>query len=219
MAEFLNRITPGHWDELMLLALFWGLWCLGHSLLISPRFQELLRQRCPQKFKFYRLSYNGFALISILPVLGYSHAIQTDLVFTWKGMAMMLWALLWGGVIYLGVQGAKAYDMGYFSGLQQVLGPEPKMASLPPLSRSGILSVVRHPWYLAALIVLWIRSREIFAATLVENLVLTLYIFIGLHLEEKKLVQLYGNTYRSYQKTVPALLPWAKIFSGSARKH
>ena len=219
MAGLTNGITPLNWNMLVFLALLWGLWCLGHSLLISARIQERFRQRWARQFRFYRLCYNGFALISLIPVLGYSHTLKTALLFSWQGMGMILWALLWGVVIFLGVQGAKAYDMGYVSGLRQALEPEPDKEPFLPLSRSGILSVVRHPWYLAALILFWIRSREIFVSTLVENLVLTLYIFIGIRLEEQKLIQAYGNTYRSYQKRVPALLPWGKIFSALARRH
>lgn len=76
-----------------------------------------------------------------------------------------------------------------------------------PLTRTGILAVVRHPWYLAALILFWIRGRDIFVSTAVENLVLTLYIFIGIRLEERKLLRIYGRAFRAYKETVPALLP------------
>lgn len=203
---------------MFLLAVFWGIWCTGHSILIRPRVQDLFRRLLTGRFRYYRLFYNGFALLSLLPVLAYSRSLKTDLLLSWQGSGLLVWLLLWGLVIYLGVHGARAYDMGHFAGLNQALKPETDTDPSAPLSRSGILSVIRHPWYLAALILFWIRSREIHAAMLVENLVLTVYIFIGIRLEEKELVKAYGNAYRSYQQSVPALIPSRRSLFARIRK-
>jgi protein-S-isoprenylcysteine O-methyltransferase Ste14 len=44
-------------------------------------------------------------------------------------------------------------------------------------------------------------------ARLVTAACLTLYFIVGSRLEETRLVRVFGDTYREYQKAVPALLP------------
>jgi methanethiol S-methyltransferase len=48
-------------------------------------------------------------------------------------------------------------------------------------------------------------------ADIVVNIVLTVYIFIGTILEEKKLVLEFGETYVQYQKEAPLIIPFTKV--------
>jgi len=65
---------------------------------------------------------------------------------------------------------------------------------------------VRHPLYLVSLIIIWFGP--IFTADrLLHNLLWSLWIVIGATLEEKDLVDCFGDAYRDYQQTVPMLIP------------
>ena len=77
----------------------------------------------------------------------------------------------------------------------------------------GILNLTRHPWYLAAIILIWIINREISVSTLIVNTVLTIYLIIGTILEEKKLIIELGDHYRNYTEKVSMLFPAKWIFS------
>ena len=68
------------------------------------------------------------------------------------------------------------------------------------------MAFVRHPWYLAALLLIW--ARDLTLADLVVNAVLVGYLWGGTLLEERKLVQTYGEEYRRYQAQVSMLIPW-----------
>lgn len=75
-------------------------------------------------------------------------------------------------------------------------------------SATGVFGLIRHPWYLGSLLGLWtVRSeypRPIFVATVV----LSIYLVVGTLLEERKIIQEYGGSYRRYQKQVSMLFPW-----------
>lgn len=204
--------------SLFLLALLWALWCGVHSGLIAPGTQRFLKNRLGNTFRFFRLFYNGFALVSLLPLLMFSHSLRTVPLCSWSGGWQAAWIFLWGLVFVLGYLGARAYDMGAFTGLRQALAPAEENGPPEPLNQTGILALIRHPWYLAALILFWIRGLDITLSMVVENLVLTLYIFIGIRLEENKLTAAYGHAYSQYQKAVPSLLPRVKDLSAMVKK-
>jgi protein-S-isoprenylcysteine O-methyltransferase Ste14 len=56
-------------------------------------------------------------------------------------------------------------------------------------------------------VVLLIWARDLDAASLVVNGVLTGYVFVGTLLEERKLVEEFGEAYRDYQQRVSTFVP------------
>jgi protein-S-isoprenylcysteine O-methyltransferase Ste14 len=65
---------------------------------------------------------------------------------------------------------------------------------------------VRHPLYLFSLVIIW--SGPVFTMDrLLHNGLWTLWIVIGAIMEERDLVGCFGEAYRTYQETVPMLLP------------
>jgi len=68
--------------------------------------------------------------------------------------------------------------------------------------------------YLALIIYLWGQTFRL--DDIVVNIVLTIYIIIGIKLEEKKLVLEFGDTYVKYQQEVPILIPFTKNISSQS---
>ena len=87
-------------------------------------------------------------------------------------------------------------------GLRQAFG-----ATRPPTFRTPLLyRVVRHPLYLGLVIALW-AAPQMGIGRLVLAAGMTLYIVVGATLEERDLVDTFGDDYRRYQREVPMIIP------------
>ncbi len=94
------------------------------------------------------------------------------------------------------------------------LGVKPAVAALngrltvapDPFIVRGPYGWVRHPQYLFALILIW--TAPVFTIDRpIHNALWTIWIIIGATLEERDLVNCFGDDYRRYQKNVPMLVP------------
>jgi protein-S-isoprenylcysteine O-methyltransferase Ste14 len=194
--------------EYVTLALLWILWCAVHSTLVSITVTDYLKPRLGNHFRFYRLFYNGFAIATLIPVAIFSYGVQSEPVFVWHGYLRILQVFLFLIAIYLFFAGITHYDPLQFMGIRQLkqTSTTEGMTKTGALNATGILGMIRHPWYVGAIAFIWARQLDLSA--IIVNIILTAHLIIGTYLEERKLVAEFGDEYRAYQKVVPMFIPY-----------
>jgi protein-S-isoprenylcysteine O-methyltransferase Ste14 len=204
------------------LVLGWVLWCTFHSTLISITVTEYMKRRLGDGFRFYRLFYNVASVVTLIPLIYYSHTIRETPVFSWEGPLVIVQALLLTASIYLFVVGGRHYDWAQLLGIAQIRTgrADGSLSKGDSFVVSGLHRIIRHPWYLGGILIVWAQDLSI--STIMVNIIISGYFMAGSFLEERKLVREFGDKYRGYQQTVSMLFPWrwlkAKIVEGRSRK-
>ena len=193
------------------LSSIWTGYCFVHSFLISIRFTKYLTRILKSYYAFYRLFYVLFSLVTLIWLINYAAQFDNEIVIrysqlwsiirqvlTWASLLMFFWAFFFN------------YDSLSFFGIRQILnyGKVNQIDRSEEIKKNGLLSLTRHPMYLALIIYLWCQTFTI--ADIIVNTILTIYVIIGTILEEKKLVLEFGEAYRKYQQEVPMLIPFTK---------
>jgi protein-S-isoprenylcysteine O-methyltransferase Ste14 len=95
-------------------------------------------------------------------------------------------------------------------GLQQVAANLARRAMPAPRFKTPALyKIVRHPIYLGFIIAFW-AAPVMTVGHLLFAAVTTAYIFMGIALEERDLIQLFGEEYKRYRAQVGMLVPFRR---------
>jgi methanethiol S-methyltransferase len=167
-----------------------------------------------KKYRFYRLFFNAFSTAALVPLLMYSYSARwkTEPIITWKGgMVIIQYGFIALGAILV-LAGARHYSLLRFLGIRQILQGRSgaAMTNSGEFDSSGVLGIVRHPWYVAVFVFLWAQDLNLAGITI--SIILSAYLVIGTLLEERKLIHEFGDKYRLYQRQVSMFIPlkWLK---------
>ena len=96
----------------------------------------------------------------------------------------------------------------YFYELSGVQSLQNKPVAAPTLQQTGLHKYIRHPLYFGTLLYVWGLFLLLpLLSSLIAAVALTVYVLIGIELEETKLVLEYGEEYERYVKKVSKLIP------------
>jgi methanethiol S-methyltransferase len=196
-------------SSFLLIILAFGVYGVVHSLLASFKIKDMAAVWLgPVGKKWYRLAYNIFATISLLPILALAVILPDRSIYAisapWS-IVLVIVQLVGAAIMLIAVTQT---DLWHFVGLKQ-LSENPEKAANHPLETGGLYQYVRHPIYSGGLIFLW-ASPEMSWNSLALKVSFTLYFIFGAMVEEKKLVSEFGDTYRSYRMRTPMLVPGMK---------
>ena len=189
--------------ERLLLAAAVGVWAAIHSWLASINMKGLAaRMLGAAATRSYRLAYNVFSVLSFVPIALLMRATPDRLLYTiqFPWAALMLAAQAIAAILMLAT--LLQTDTLHFAGISQLLGRK----SGGGLVTTGFYRIVRHPLYLFGLLILWLTPFMSVNQLTVYS-VLTIYLFVGGMLEERRLVKEYGAAYDEYRARTPMIIP------------
>jgi protein-S-isoprenylcysteine O-methyltransferase Ste14 len=152
--------------------------------------------------KFYRLLYNVFSVISILPVLFLMITLPDRALYQVPSPFNVLMRVGQGASLLLLVVAAIQTDLFSFIGLRQLFEEE----KTGNLMTGGLYRFVRHPLYTFSLLFLWL-SPNMSQNSFVVYAGFTAYILVGIYFEERKLLREFGQEYAAYRSITPMLVP------------
>jgi len=195
-------------EALIVNMLLMALFAIQHSVMARPQFKAWWTQFVPKSVE--RSTYVLFATLLV-----------ALMCWQWRPIPAVLWHIddpaiagvmtglsLFGFLVVL----ASSFLINHFElfGVYQVAKnltgremPAPRFYT--PL----FYNFVRHPLYLGFIIAFW-AAPTMTAGHLLFAVVTTAYIFIGILLEERDLVDLFGDDYRRYRQRVAMIIPWRK---------
>ena len=195
-------------EALIVNVLLMSLFAVQHSVMARPQFKEWWTQYVPKPVE--RSTYVLLASLALLL-----------LYWQWRPMPSVLWQVsdpwIAGSITALSLFGFlfalfATWLINHFElfGVHQVVNnladrPMPAIRFKTPV----LYKVVRHPIYLGFIIAFW-AAPTMTVGHLLFAAVTTAYIFVGIFLEERDLIELFGDEYRRYRERVSMLFPWRK---------
>jgi len=195
-------------EALIVNLLLMSLFAVQHSLMARKQFKDWWTQYVPKSVE--RSTYVLFASLALVL-----------LFWQWRPMPAVVWQIadptIAKSIMALSFVGwllvlTSTFLINHFElfGLHQVannlVGRDmPAVRFKTPV----LYKVVRHPIYLGFIIAFW-AAPTMTVGHLLFAAVTTAYIFVGIFLEERDLIELFGDEYRRYRERVSMLIPWRR---------
>jgi|SRR5882724_1636048 len=192
-------------DSMLINTMLLGLFAVQHSVMARQGFKRWWTRFVPpstERSTFVLLSSLALLLLywQWRPIPEPIWAVQNPVIATaLEAISFFGWGLLF----------ASTFMLSHFElfGLSQVFACLFRTQSPAAKFHTPLLyRLVRHPIYLSFLLAFW-ATPSMTAGHLLFAIATTGYILIGIQLEERDLIGMFGDQYRSYRERVSMLLP------------
>lgn len=180
--------------------LFWLLlFGVQHSVMARRRFKDFWVRYLPPHLE--RPAYIALSGVVLLGLAGAWQAVGGEALWRWPLYLVLIPVAAALGMIAI-VTRLHVEDM---FGVRQVWSY--REAKAERLLIVGPYRLVRHPLMACLLVFLW--TQPVMTPTLALLAAgMTVYVGVGIQLEEREMILRFGSPYADYRRRVPALLPW-----------
>jgi methanethiol S-methyltransferase len=198
-------------------------WAVLHSLSATNRVKAVTQRWFGDAAgRYYRLGYNIFAVLTLLPVLALLRRLPDGQLYVIRYPFVLFTLVLQALAATLAALAVMETGAMAFLGIRQLSDPASANELLPSkqpgvphdrlpgrstrLVTRGLYAWVRHPIYAAGLVFIWLTPLMTLNL-LALNCAMTLYFVAGAMLEERLLLAEWGDAYAGYQARVPMIVP------------
>lgn len=182
-----------------------GAFAIQHSVMARPGFKKWWTQMIPKPIE--RSTYVLFSSVALILLYLFWKPILTVVWNVEDPLGILLFkTLFWVGwfLVLLSTFLINHFDL---FGLRQVTFYLQGKEYAPIGFRSpGLYQYLRHPIMLGFIVAFWATPKMTLGHFLF-SMATTIYIFLGIALEEKDLRRFFGEAYKRYQQRVPMLVP------------
>ena len=207
-----HGVTHSFGEPLVVNLALIGLFGFQHSLMARPRFKTVWTRLVPEPIE--RSTYVLFASLA-LGTLMWGWRPLPEVVWQFSGvLSPILWAGYLGGWLLM-FAAVFMIDGNHLLGLRQVTtylrGREPEPIDF---QTPALYQFVRHPIMTGFLVSFWV-TPQMSVGHLVFAVGMTVYISVGVTLEERDLIAAFGDRYGAYRAAVPMFVPrpWRSVSS------
>lgn len=186
----------------------WTGFALVHSLSASERYKRWLKGLVGDRAfeSYHRLAYSIVSFATFALLVAWLRSLADQPLFS--APAPWRWVLRvcqLSGILFLL---KTPVGLSEFIGVRQALARRGDERPEKPerLYTGRTYAIVRHPLYLGCIAVIACQPDQTLVSG-VSSAMAILYFHIGTFHEESRLVRQFGEDYRSYQRSVPRLLP------------
>ena len=193
-------------------------WAIGIDVLLITLFAIQHSGMARKAFKHWWLRFVPAPIERATYVL-FSSAVLALMIWLWQPVSITVWriesplavalltSMYWLGWALVLVATFLISHLELF-GIKQALDTVLRLKAPDTSFKTPLLyRVVRHPMYAGFLMAFW-ATPHMTVGRLVFAVTCTLYFVIGSRLEEKDLLELFGDPYRRYQQRIGRLIPF-----------
>lgn len=195
------------------ICIYFCLFAFIHSLLVANRTKLIVKNIIGEiaMRKYYRLFFTIVSIVTLLLIVDEIYELPDYEIISLPMPLKVVFIGLQICGLFLLLYAGKDFDLLEFVGVKQLIRKQEHKSDIEGLTKTGLItsgaySIVRHPMYLAGILI-FTFNPYITVKGITVTILAVIYLVFGAWIESKRYTKLYGNEYIEYSKKVSMIIP------------